>query len=100
MIFNDRRFVILVFLGVFISGTAIASRKFSQPSVSGEMSANGLLETAGRRERTRNQPPATNVLVAQTPADRPKSARREFTVYRNDEGEIVCREATAEEIKA
>ncbi|HEX3144884.1 MAG TPA: NF038122 family metalloprotease [Pyrinomonadaceae bacterium] len=100
MIFHDRRFVILVFLGVFISGTAIASRKFSQPSLGGEMSANGLLESAGRRERTRNQPSATSVSFAQTPADPVKSARREFTIYRNDEGEIICREATPDEIRA
>jgi|GEM_PF-576051 len=100
MIFNDRRFVILVLLGVFISGTAIASRKFSQPSLGGEMSANSLLETAGRRERTRNQPPVTSVSVPQTPADPVKSARREFTIYRNDEREIVCREATPDEIRA
>jgi hypothetical protein len=63
------------------------------------MSANGLLETAGRANEL-----ATNLsdecLRSANSCESGKSARREFTIYRNDEGEIVCRAATPDEIRA
>ncbi len=98
MIFHDRRFVILLFLGVFISGTAIASR-LAHVSAAGELTANSLLETARRHDRTGKQNPAS-VPAAQASGDSAKPARREFTIYRDEQGQVVCRAATPDEIKA
>src|SRR5436190_923685 len=101
MILHDRRFVVLSVVAALVAGTALASNRVARPSPARPLSSDELLE---RAQRVNEQPVADpinqNSFVPQTPTERAKPQRREFTVYRNEAGEIVCREATAEEVKA
>src|SRR5436190_2229433 len=101
MILHDRRFVVLSVVAALVAGTALASNRVARPSPARPLSSDELLE---RAQRVNEQPVADpinqNSFVPQIPTERAKPQRREFTVYRNEAGEIVCREATAEEVKA
>src|ERR1043166_3062109 len=99
ILLHHRRFVILGVVAALVTGTAIASRRVAWLSPASQMSADGLLERVERVNKlsalvSRTQDP----LNSQTPTDGAKSSRRQFTVYRNELGELVCREATPEEI--
>jgi hypothetical protein len=99
MILHNRRFAILVVVAALITGTAIASRRVAWLSPASQMSADRLLERAPRVNKlSAVTPRSQNLLEPQTPPDGVKSAGRQFTVYRNELGELACREATREEI--
>jgi CSLREA domain-containing protein len=102
MIFHHRRLVMLCVLAVLVAGTAIGSRRFG-PSLAAEASVDRLLGEAQRAERLRlstfHAPAAQTINPPTQTPDAPKSARRQFTVYRDESGQVVCREATADEIK-
>src|SRR5256884_3590076 len=76
----------LLLIAVSIFGRAAASREFSSlfAGAAGERSSSGA-----RR---------ANVSF-QTPEEPKPKQRAHFTIYRNAEGEIVCRRATEEEIR-
>ena len=76
----------LLLIAVSIFGRAAASREFSSlfAGAAGERSSSGA-----RR---------ANVSF-QTPEEPKPKQRAQFTIYRNVEGEIVCRRATEEEIR-
>ncbi|HYW73588.1 MAG TPA: NF038122 family metalloprotease, partial [Pyrinomonadaceae bacterium] len=99
MISDYRRVFVLGVVAVLLGGTAIASRSFVVVSAAGNADGARLLKA----ERRRSSPAAG--YAAQSPAETQatpgltKSARREFTVYRDDSGAFACREATAEEIR-
>jgi hypothetical protein len=101
MIPCDRRRLCLVTLGalaIFVGGTALAARRSLSPTV--RASAARLDEKARQILGIKSPSPAAPVSFV-TPAqaaDDAKPARRQFTVYRNPEGETVCREATPAEI--
>jgi outer membrane protein assembly factor BamB len=103
MISDRRRLVVLTVLVALVAGTAIASRKTSGPSATTQIVGDRLLEKASRANHLKS---STFDRLALTPIDQlsqssegTKPTRREFTVYRNALGEIVCREATPDEIK-
>jgi len=98
MILHHRRFVILSVVAALVTGTAIASRKFAGLSPASAMSADRLIEKAPRPKKLSAVARTQNPLSPETPNDGTKSPRREFTVYRNELGELVCREATPAEI--
>ena len=96
-------FVALAAFAIFVGGTALASR--SALSLLSTASAARLNEKARHifgikapqlPSRAAGTPISFGVPVQAT--DDAKSDRRQFTVYRNPEGEIVCREATPAEI--
>ncbi|HMH42727.1 MAG TPA: NF038122 family metalloprotease, partial [Pyrinomonadaceae bacterium] len=104
MIPYDRRRLCLVTLGalaIFVGGTALAERRTLLPTA--RVSAARLNEKARRILAKRvSQSPSQVVVTPESPllqaTEDDKPARRQFTVYRNPEGETVCREATAAEI--
>src|SRR5213075_3270479 len=99
MILHHRRFVILSVVAALVTGTAIASRKLTGLSPTGQMSADRLLEKASHANKLSGVGPRTqDLLNPQTVTEGAKSPRRQFTVFRNEVGELVCREATPQEI--
>ncbi len=102
MILDNRRLVILGVLLALVAGTSIASRRNSRLAATSQILGERLLEKAERakREKASFHPDALlsspqDLAVAETA----KSARRQFTIYRNQLGEVVCREATPDEIE-
>jgi hypothetical protein len=91
-------------LATLVAGTAIASRRFGPSFVTAEASVDRLLEKAQHLDRKRLpavEPPAALISYPQSENSNPsKSARRQFTIYRDELGQVVCREATPDEIKA
>src|SRR2546421_8448394 len=98
---RNRCFITLGALAIFLGGSTLAARRTLLPTA--------RVRTARLNEKARNilglKP--SQLPVAVTPAsfgtppqssDDAKPARRQFTVYRNQEGETVCREATPAEI--
>jgi hypothetical protein len=95
MILHHRRFVMLFLLATLVAGTTLASQNlagfYPEAEISGgrfdaRLSANdAVLQTTSAQTQDGHGP---------------KSGRREFTVYRQESGQIVCREATPDEIKA
>src|SRR5437763_8886355 len=94
-------FITLGALAIFLGGSTLAARRTLLPTA--------RVRAARLNEKARNilglKP--SQLPVAVTPAsfgtplqssDDAKPARRQFTVYRNQEGETVCREATPAEI--
>lgn len=101
MIPYDRRRLCLAILGalaIFVGGTAFAAHGSLSPTV--RVFAARLNEKARHLLGTsRSRATVTPVSLATPQAsDDAKPARRQFTVYRNPEGETVCREATPAEI--
>src|SRR5689334_4656074 len=99
MICSHRCFVLLTALASLLVGTAVASQIGLLPK-SAEISADRLLEKAqhaNTRKSSHNSAYATE-LDPQA-VDGAKSNRRYFTVYRNEAGEVECREATPAEIR-
>src|ERR1043166_5981035 len=94
MSFDCRRLVTLGLLAVLVVGTAIASRRTAASSPA----AAPLIPHPDETDTARTNLVTATGGQAQSP-DIIKPARREFTVYRNEQGEIVCREATRDEIK-
>jgi N-acetylneuraminic acid mutarotase len=98
MIFDCRRLITLSILAALVVGASIASQK-SAASSADTVSPNPLPAKIVHPERAPKN--FATVSNGQSPnPDDVKTARREFTVYRNEAGEIACREATSEEISA
>ncbi|HYW72589.1 MAG TPA: NF038122 family metalloprotease, partial [Pyrinomonadaceae bacterium] len=97
MALDFRRVVVLVFVAVLVAGTAIGSRRFAVLLPASEIEAVRLLESA-RPDRPGKAAPHHAAQSTATP-EVVKPGRRQFTVYRAPSGELVCREATAEEIR-
>src|SRR5215471_16934224 len=102
MSLSRRRVLTLSVLATLIIGTAIASNRVALFTPVTHVSGDALLE---KTERTRRRPSQT-LEATQLSTDpqtegsgESKSLRRQFTVYRDTSGEIVCREATPEEIR-
>src|SRR5262245_3231108 len=100
---SDRRLVVLTVLVVLVTGTVIAARRTSGLSATSQITGDQLLAQASRANRKKSSilerlGPTLNDPQSQSTATA-KPNRREFTVYRNARGEVVCREATAEEIR-
>src|ERR1041385_4775923 len=101
MILHQRRFVILSVIAALVTGTAIASRRETWSAPADRIAANQLLENAQHATQPSAVVPGTqSVLSPQDSIEASKTPRRQFTVYRNEAGEVVCREATPEEISA
>src|SRR6188474_2885892 len=100
MFLHRRGFVILFVVAALVTGTAFASGKLARLFPASQMSADPLLaKTQPTNQRSavglRTQHPSD----PQSSSDGAKSPRRHFTIYRNEQGEFVCREATPEEIR-
>src|SRR2546428_1509338 len=99
MISSPRRFVVLTALASLFVGTAVASQIGLLPE-SAHISADRLLEKAQRAdERKSSHNSAYAADLDLQAVDGAKSNRRYFTVYRNEAGEVECREATPAEIR-
>src|SRR6185436_13556548 len=92
-------------LAAAVFAFAIATLSIAAPSlglvspISDQTPAGGLAH-AGKNPAAYSAKNAASLPQALTQAGTPDSKRREqFTVYRNDAGEIVCRAATLEEIQ-
>lgn len=81
-----------------MGGTALAAHGSLSPTV--RVSAARLNEKARHLLGTSRSPATVTPVSLAIPqgSDDAKPARRQFTVYRNPEGETVCREATPAEI--
>lgn len=95
MISDRRRFVILAVLVAMAAGSVIASRKTSGRSATSQIAGDRLLEKASRASHKKSSP----IDQLSQSSEGPKPSRREFTIYRNALGEVVCREATPDEIR-
>src|ERR1043165_3247877 len=98
MMFHRRRVLILSVLATLIAGTAVASRGTRWLSSTGQISPVPALantKSVGSKSRSVLQAQALQTQMS----DPVKSARRQFTIYRDESGEIVCREATPDEIR-
>src|SRR5215831_8346930 len=100
MILHHRRLVTLGVLATLLAATVAASRRFVSYASTDRPDTSLLLAKAQRDSRRKG--PAFTASVAQEmqPSESAKSARREFTIYRDENGDTVCREATPDEIKA
>ncbi len=98
MILDRRRLTILSVLVVIVVATAVASRRTTASSAAAATPI-AFPEKTIRKETAQASlviPPGAQFQNFESV----KPSRREFTIYRNQAGEIVCREATADEIKA
>lgn len=102
MILCRRRIVILAVIAVLGTAAAIAPKGTASSSSTLALSPKVLFEATRRLRDSSIRHSATKQSSEPQTSDAvlAKPSRREFTVYRNEVGEIVCREATAEEIKA
>ncbi len=98
MNFCNRRFVTLGALAILFVGTAIASHRVASSSFA-QVSNDRLLQQAYHANQKQFTKRTATLAQEPQPAEGTKSRRREFTVYRNEAGEITCREATPDEIK-
>jgi hypothetical protein len=103
MIFRHRRFLMLFIMATLVTGAAFASQNLAGFYPVTGVSGHRLPARADSASHQRLS--ANNAVLKSTPAqtqsaDPSKSGRREFTVYRDESGQIVCREATPDEIKA
>ena len=99
MICSHRCFVLLTALASLLVGTTVSSQIGLLPK-SAQISADGLFEKAQRADTRRSSRNSayTRDLDPQA-VDGAKSKRRYFTVYRNEAGDVECREATPAEIR-
>ena len=103
MIFHHRRCAMLFVGAALVSGAALASQNPTGFYPVAEISGDRLPAKAQAANYLRL---SANDAVLQTTSAQTqngalsKSGRREFTVYRDQSGQIVCRQATPDEIKA
>src|SRR5215471_4006569 len=102
MIFHHRRFVILFIVATLVTGAAFALQNLAGFYSTAEISSDRLQPrgASANHQRLSANDAVLQTTSAQTQNAGSKSRRREFTVYRDGSGQIVCREATPEEIKA
>src|SRR5215471_649421 len=103
MIFHHRRFAMLFIVATLVTGAALASQNLAGFNAMAGISGDRVKANAESANHLRLS--AHDASLQVTPAqsqnaDLSKSRRREFTVYRDESGHIVCREATPDEIKA
>src|SRR5215472_1873951 len=103
MIFHHRRFAMLFVGAALVTGAALASQN---PTGFYPLAGNSGDRLPAKAQSANHPRLSANHAVLQTTSaqtqngDLPKSGRREFTVYRDQSGQIVCRQATPDEIKA
>ena len=99
MMFQSRRLVISCVLAALIAGTAIASRESRWLKPVSQISPAPAVEKS-RSLSANNSGFASGAPGPQEPETASdKTSRRQFTVYRDESGQIVCREATPAEIR-
>src|SRR4051812_31743463 len=101
MISDYRRVVVLSVLAVLLGGSAIASRRLAALAPADSIRGDRLLEYAGRAidRKTAGSNRRAQTPEPQATPDVAKSVSRQFTVFRDESGEVVCREATPDEIR-